>query len=81
MEKPLGFRTEPARVGECVGKGRGGGGEEELMDVLGLRGEEEFAQFRGQGEGDHEVGRADGFSSSRPTHSAVADLPHCGQER
>ena len=54
--------SEPAGVGQAVGEGGGGGGEEELIDVFGLRGEEEGAEFFGQGEGDHEVGGTDAFA-------------------
>ena len=57
-----GFRAEPFGIGERVGQGGGGGGEEELIDLFCLRGEEQRTQFLGQGEGDHEVGRADAFA-------------------
>ena len=36
-----GLGSEPFGIGECVGQCGGGGGEEELIDVLGLGGEEQ----------------------------------------
>ena len=42
-----------------------------MIDLLGLRGEEQFPELRWQGEGDHEIGRADAFAE-------FALNPRCG---
>ncbi len=60
--KPAGGRAERLRIGQKVGQRGGRGVEKALIDLLGRRGEEQRAEFGGQGEVDHEVGRADALA-------------------
>ena len=44
---------------QLLGQSPGGGGEKQVVGLLGARPKEQWPQLGGQGEGDHEVGSAD----------------------
>ena len=58
-DEAVDLRAQGFVGGELFAQGTGGGGEEQVIGLLGARAEEAGAQFRRQGEGDQEVGGID----------------------